>query len=257
MAFPVRRGKPLVALKELDFSLTRGEFCCIVGPTGCGKSTLLRIVAGLLRPTSGQVLIDNALVARPHPNVAMVFQSHNLLPWRTAIENVELGLEARKMPRRDRRARAHQWLGLVGLGDFTEFYPGQMSGGMQQRVGLARALAVEPDVLLMDEPFGSVDAQTRRVMQVELMRLHALDRKTVLFVTHDVEEAIYLADRVVVLGSRPAQVAEVVSVPFDRPRDDTVHGDPRFVALRETLWRRLIGVGVPVAEPAADTSPSA
>jgi NitT/TauT family transport system ATP-binding protein len=128
---------------------------------------------------------------------------------------------------------------------------------MQQRVGLARALAVEPDVLLMDEPFGSVDAQTRRVMQVELMRLHALDRKTVLFVTHDVEEAIYLADRVVVLGSRPAQVAEVVSVPFDRPRDDTVHGDPRFVALRETLWRRLIGVGVPVAEPAADTSPSA
>ncbi|MGH9154066.1 MAG: ABC transporter ATP-binding protein [Acidimicrobiales bacterium] len=223
-------------LSDVNLSVAGGEFCCIIGPSGCGKSTLLRVIDGLFPPTDGRVVVDGDVLTAPRPNIGMVFQSFNLLPWRTVEANVELGLEQRGVPRRARRVRSRSWLQRVGLEGFETFYPAQLSGGMQQRVGLARALAVEPDILLMDEPFGSLDAQTRVLMQGELMDLWSADRKTVVFVTHDVEEALFLADRVVVLSARPGHILDVVDVPFPRPRS---RADPEFARLRETLWEGL------------------
>jgi NitT/TauT family transport system ATP-binding protein len=211
----------------------------VIGPSGCGKSTLLRILGGLIRPSGGRVVIGGSVCTSPRPDVGVVFQSFNLFPWRTVAQNVELGLEERGLGRAERRERAGRWLERVGLNGFEHFYPSQLSGGMQQRVGLARALAIEPDILLMDEPFGSLDAQTRLLLQAELMRLWALDRKTVVFVTHDVEEALFLADRVVILSPRPGVVVGDVPVPFDRPRGDPLRADPAFASLREELWESL------------------
>lgn len=242
-SYKVKRNREehsLEVFANIDLAIERSEFYCIIGPTGCGKSTLLRIVAGLIAPSGGRVMIEDREVTGPRPEVALVFQNYNLLPWRTALQNVELGMESRKISTKERRSRAEHWLNVVGLEKFSSFYPGQMSGGMQQRVGLARALAVEPDILLMDEPFGSVDAQTRRLLQAELMRLHEVDQKTVLFVTHDVEEAVFLGDRVAVLAKGVRGIVETVDVPFGRPRDDRIHADSRFVRLREQLWDLLI-----------------
>ena len=232
---PVER---MSVLDDVNLQVAQGEFCCLIGPSGCGKSTLLRIIAGLVHPDSGTVAVGGVRTVAPRLDVGVVFQSFNLFPWRSVVDNVALGLENR-YPRDERKRRAREWLGVVGLDGFENFYPSQLSGGMQQRVGIARALAIEPSILLMDEPFGSVDAQTRLLMQGELMRLWAADRKTVIFVTHDVEEALFLGDRVVVFSGRPGRIIENIEVPFDRPREDHLRGDPAFARLKESLWERL------------------
>jgi NitT/TauT family transport system ATP-binding protein len=242
MHFDIVRGgtaNRIQALDDINLEIDRGEFVCFIGPSGCGKSTLLRIVDGLIRPTRGQVEVGGKICTSPRPDLGVVFQSFNLFPWRTVAANVALGLENQKMSKRERRATAGRWLELVGLAGFEDFYPGQLSGGMQQRVGLARALAIEPEILLMDEPFGSVDAQTRLIMQNELLRIWAGNRKTVIFVTHDVEEALFLGDRVVTFSQRPGHVLDVIDVPFPRPRLDTLRGDPDFALLKEQLWEKL------------------
>jgi len=215
------------------------EFVAIVGPSGCGKSTFLRIVDGLIPPDTGTIRLNGALVNGPGHRRGMVFQSFDLFPWRTAISNVEFGLEMQNLPRTERRRRAHHWIELVGLQGFENSYPHQLSGGMQQRVGIARALAIEPEVLLMDEPFGALDVQTRDLLQDELLAIWQRERKTVLFVTHSIEEAIYLADRVLVFTPRPARIERVIDIPFGRPRREDMKSDPAFVELRRDIWQSL------------------
>lgn len=231
--------KQVLALSSVSFDVTEGSFVAIVGPSGCGKSTLLRVCDGLIPPTQGEVLLYGEPVRGPGRERAMVFQQHNLFPWRTALGNVEFGLEMLGVPKQERRARAKHYLALVGLEAFADYYPHQLSGGMQQRVGLARALAVEPQVLLMDEPFGALDAQTRSLLQEELARIWSQNRKTVLFVTHDIEEALFLSDRVIVMSSRPGRVVRDITVPFGRPRSEEVRVQPDFAALKEDIWLTL------------------
>jgi NitT/TauT family transport system ATP-binding protein len=227
-----KRTNSLAVLRDLTFSMQIGEFCCMVGPSGCGKSTLLRIVAGLLSPDSGDVLLDGKRIDGPGFDRGMVFQNFNLLPWRTAQANVEFGLEVRGIPRAERREIARQHLAQVGLQGFEHYYPTQLSGGMQQRVGLARALAIEPTLLLMDEPFGSLDAQTREAMQVELARLWALHKRTTLLVTHDIEEALFLADTILVMTARPGRIHEAIPVSFPHPREESLRNSPEFAEAR-------------------------
>jgi len=226
-------------LDDLSLAVADLEFVAIVGPSGCGKSTLLRIVDGLIPPDSGTIRLNGALVNGPGHGRGMVFQSFDLFPWRTAIGNVEFGLEMKNLPRAERRARARRWIELVGLQGFENSYPHQLSGGMQQRVGIARALAIEPEVLLMDEPFGALDVQTRDLLQDELLAICQRERKTVLFVTHSIEEAIYLADRVLIFTPRPARIERVLDIPFDRPRREDMKSDPAFVELRREIWQSL------------------
>ena len=213
------------ALADVNFAVEQGEFVCIVGPSGCGKTTLFRIIAGLERPTEGTIRLDGEPVSGPGMDRGMVFQEYGLFPWRTVRGNVEFGLEQQDRARSERSRRAQEMIDLVGLDGFEDAYPNELSGGMKQRVGIARALAVDPEILLMDEPFGSVDAQTRNMLHDELLRIWAETKKTILFVTHDVEEAVKLADRVVVLTGSPGRVREVVDVDMDRPRART---DDRF-----------------------------
>ncbi|MFB6295733.1 MAG: ABC transporter ATP-binding protein [Halobacteriales archaeon] len=209
------------ALRDVSFGVAEGEFVCIVGPSGCGKTTLFRIIAGLEDSSGGTIWLDGEPVEGPGMDRGMVFQEYGLFPWRTVLENVAFGLEQRDMPRPERRERATEMIELVGLEGFADAYPNELSGGMKQRVGIARALAVDPEILLMDEPFGSVDAQTRDMLHDELLRIWAETGKTVLFVTHDVDEAVTLADRVVVLTGSPGRVHEIVDVDLDRPRSRT------------------------------------
>jgi NitT/TauT family transport system ATP-binding protein len=216
-----------------------GEFCCIVGPSGCGKSTLLRLIQALLAPAGGRVLLDGKPVVEPSPEIGFVFQQFNLLPWRTVLGNVEFGLENRKVPKRERRSRAQDFIRRVDLVGFEDHYPAQLSGGMQQRVGLARALAIGPRLLLMDEPFGSVDSQTKMLLQAELVQLWEADAKTVVFITHDIEEALFLGDVVYVLGPRPSTIESRIEVPFARPRTDALRANPEFARLREEIWESL------------------
>lgn len=240
-AYPTPRGEVL-ALDAVSLTVADGEFVSIVGPSGCGKTTLLRILAGLLDPTAGTISIDGTPVDGPGRDRALVFQSANLLPWLTVTENVAFGLEAARVPRAEREAVAATLVELVGLAGFEDAYPGELSGGMAQRVGLARALAVDPAVLLMDEPFGELDAQTRERMRAELLDIWARERKTCVFVTHDIEEALFLSDRVVVFGDRPATVRAVVTVPFDRPRSlRGLRADPRFADLADTIGSLIAG----------------
>jgi NitT/TauT family transport system ATP-binding protein len=233
------RGEVIPVLDDVSFAVADLEFVAIVGPSGCGKSTFLRIVNGLIPPDSGTIVIDGREVAGPGHGVGMVFQSFDLFPWRTAIGNVEFGMEMMDVPRRECRERAQSWMERVGLTGFEQAYPHELSGGMQQRVGIARALAIEPEVLLMDEPFGALDVQTRDLLQDELLAIWQRERKTVLFVTHSIEEAIYLADRIVLLTPRPARVERVLDVPFGRPRTEDVKSDPTFVELRREIWQSL------------------
>jgi NitT/TauT family transport system ATP-binding protein len=233
------RGELMPVLEDVSFAVADLEFVAIVGPSGCGKSTFLRIVNGLIPPDSGTILIDGRAVTGPGHGVGMVFQSFDLFPWRTAIGNVEFGMEMMNVPQRECRERARRWIELVGLTGFEHSYPHELSGGMQQRVGIARALAIEPQVLLMDEPFGALDVQTRDLLQDELLAIWQRERKTVLFVTHSIEEAIYLADRIVLLTPRPARVERVLDVPFGRPRTEDVKSDPTFVELRREIWQSL------------------
>jgi len=228
------------ALSHVDLAVRENEFVSIIGPSGCGKTTLLKIIDGLIPFDSGAILIDGKPIRGPGPDRAVVFQTFALLPWRTVLGNVEFSLEFRKIPPKERREIARDFLDRVGLGDFENHYPHELSGGMQQRAGLARALAVSPQILLMDEPFGAVDAQTRQLLQEDLLELWQRERKTVIFITHSMDEAVYLSDRVVVMTPRPGKVAELLDVPLPRPRSgDEVRRDPKFVDLTNYIWASL------------------
>jgi NitT/TauT family transport system ATP-binding protein len=231
------RGQTVLALDRVSLDVRAGEFLCIVGPSGSGKSTLLRVLAGLLKQSAGEVRI-----AADHlgaPLTAMVFQEHALLPWRSVIGNVVFGLENRGVPRPEREARAREMLAMVGLTRFAKHYPYQLSGGMKQRVGIARALANDPEVLLMDEPLAALDAQTRAIMQEELLRIWATLGKTVIYVTHSLEEALLLGDRVVLLTSRPGRVSQIFPVDLGRPRGLEVRSSPAYGALLDKIWSQL------------------
>jgi len=229
-------GGAVEAIRLVDFEVRRGEFVSLVGPSGCGKTTLLDIIGGLEPPTSGEVVVEGARVDRPHPKVAMVFQAVSVFPWRTALSNVEFGLELRGVEKGARRAKARAVLELVGLAGFDAKYPAQLSGGMNQRLAIARALALDPDILLMDEPFGSLDEQTRFLMGLELLRIWEATGKTILFITHSIAEAVQLADRVLVLSMRPSVVREEIPVPLPRPRTlDTLTADAGK-AIERRIW---------------------
>ena len=240
VTFPQPNGEEFRAVDGFDLSVGKGEFVTIVGPSGCGKSTLLSVVDGLIRPYAGQVLINGILVTGPSTDRALVFQEFALLPWRTVVDNVKLGLELqRKSSKSQMKETVHHYIHMVGLQGFENHYPHQLSGGMRQRVGLARALAVNPDILLMDEPFAALDAQTREIMSLELLRIWEQEKKTVLFVTHGIDEAVYLADRVVVMSGRPGRVKEMIPVNLVRPRSLAIKDDPEFVRLRRHIWDLL------------------
>ena len=230
-----RRTEPTTALDGIDLHVESGELVCIVGASGCGKSTLLNIIGGLDAPTSGEVRVDGDLVVGPGPDRGMVFQAYSLYPWQTVAQNISFGLECAKVPKALRGPRVSELLGIMGLTEFADHRPGQLSGGMRQRVAIARALAPEPDVLLLDEPFGALDAQTKRAMQDFLVQVRARTGATILMITHDVSEAVYLADRVYVLSSRPGRVAEEISVPFGRHRGPVLLRDRRFLDLRDEI----------------------
>lgn len=231
----------LVALWQVSLSVEHGEFVVVVGPSGCGKTTLINAVAGLIKPTSGEILVHDVPVTGPGPDRAMVFQEYALLPWRTVLGNVRFGVEMQ----RDRKsgdgdADVHAAIDMVGLKGFERSYPHQLSGGMRQRVGLARALVAGPMVLLMDEPFAALDAMTREVMQGELEQIIAESKQTVIFITHSIDEAIALADRVVVASARPGRIREIVPIDLPRPRREyDVKSHPGFADLRERLWNLL------------------
>jgi NitT/TauT family transport system ATP-binding protein len=236
------RKPGLVALYDICLSVRKKEFVCLLGPSGCGKTTLIRIIAGLLPADRGEVLVNGNAVTAPGRDRCMVFQQFGLLPWRTVLGNVEFGLEIEGVPREERRDISRKYLELVGLKGFEDYYPHQISGGMQQRVGIARALSKKPDILLMDEPFGAVDAQTREQLQEELLKIWAKTDTTVLFVTHSIDESIYLSDRVVVMHSRPGRIKEEVVVDLPRPRwEGDVKADPRFARLRTDVRESLRG----------------
>ncbi len=232
------------ALDRVSFSVDEGEIVALTGVSGCGKTTLLRLVMGLDRPSSGSIAVDGRVVNGPGYDRGMVFQHAELLPWRTALANVEFGLEVKGVPAGERRQIALQYLELVGLTRAIHLRPHQLSGGMQQRVGIARALAIDPEVLLMDEPFGELDAQTRETLQGELLRIHERTRKTMLFVTHDLDEAVLLADRVIVLSPHPGRVQEEVEINLPRPRTDPerLRGSEEFMRKRHYIWTRLRSV---------------
>ncbi|MDY7103054.1 MAG: ABC transporter ATP-binding protein [Actinomycetota bacterium] len=239
--FPGRRGRDdVVAIDGIDLHVDDGELVCIVGASGCGKSTLLNIVGGLEDKTSGDVEVDGEPVIGPGPDRGMVFQGYSLFPWRTVTDNVAFGLECAGTPKADRRERVDELLGIMGLREFADRHPNELSGGMRQRVAIARALAPEPDVLLLDEPFGALDAQTKKAMQDFLLTVWRRTTTTILMVTHDVEESIYLSQRIYVLESRPGRVDTVVDVPFGNNRGPTVKRDARFLDLRDEIEDLLV-----------------
>ena len=239
--FPVRGGRRdevFTAVDGVTLDVPAGEFLSLVGPSGCGKSTLLDLLGGLTLPSSGEVLVDGRPVTGPGLDRGVVFQQYALLPWRTARANVEFGLEASGIPRRERHERAREYLALVGLQGFEDRYPHELSGGMKQRVALARSLAYDPDVLLMDEPFAALDAQTRDLLQAELLRIHARTGKTVVFITHGIEEAVFLGHRVAVMTSRPGRIKHVVPVALPE-RSEDVRTSTEFVRIRHEVHTLL------------------
>ena len=235
-----RDGRQVLALSDVSLSVAEGEFMAIVGPSGCGKTTLLNIVAGLLRYDLGTVAIDGRTIDGAGVDRAVVFQQPSLLPWRTVAGNVRYGMEMqRRFDQPTMLKRTEHFTSLVGLSGFERHYPSELSGGMQQRVNLARALAADPVVLLMDEPFAALDAQTREYMQAELLKVWSEARKTVLFITHQINEAVYLADRVAVMSARPGRVKGVIDIPFDRPRPLRLKREARFLELEEAIWEMV------------------
>lgn len=233
----------LPVLRHISFDVREGEIVSLIGESGCGKTTLLRIVQGLIKLDAGAIRVDGAQVTATGRDRGFVFQQASLLPWRSARQNVEFGLELQGLPRAERADRARRLLRLVGLEAAGEQFPHQLSGGMQQRIGLARALAIDPAILLMDEPFSALDAQTREVLQHELLRIQRETGKTILFVTHDLDEAIYLSNRVIVLAAKPGRIKKVIDIPFDHPRPELqeLRGDPRFQAIRADMWDLIRG----------------
>lgn len=230
---------PVVALDGVSLRIRRGEFISLLGPSGCGKSTLLNIVAGFQSATSGQILQNGRKITKPDPSRTVVFQDYALFGWMTVQQNVEFGLKAKGMPKAQRAEIARALIATVQLSGFEDKLPHQMSGGMKQRAAIARALAPDPDILLMDEPFGALDAQTRVLLQEEIARISSETRKTVIFVTHGIDEAVFLADRVVVMSPRPGRVRNEVLVPLPRPRTAEMRSDPWFVSTVKDLWETL------------------
>lgn len=230
---------PVTALDGVSLRIRRGEFISLLGPSGCGKSTLLNIVAGFQSATSGQILQNGRKITKPDPSRTVVFQDYALFGWMTVQQNVEFGLKAKGMPKAQRAEIARALITTVQLSGFEDKFPHQMSGGMKQRAAIARALAPDPDILLMDEPFGALDAQTRVLLQEEIARISSETKKTVIFVTHGIDEAVFLADRVVVMSPRPGRVRNEVLVPLPRPRTAEMRSDPWFVSTVKDLWETL------------------
>jgi len=239
LSFKPKSREPVTALNNFTIEVTKGEFVSIVGPSGCGKSTFLNVVLGLIKPDTGEIRLNGTPIKGPGQERAMVFQEFGLLPWRTVAANVELGLELKGVPAAERVNRATALIRLVGLAGFERHYPHELSGGMKQRVGLARALATEPEVLLMDEPFAALDAQTRDLMQAELLQIWERTQKTVLFVTHSIEEAAYLSDRVIVMTARPGRTKSILKVNLPRPRDYEMRLCAQFNDIKADIWNTL------------------
>ena len=255
-SFPVRLRFEDVAVDGIDLEIRQGEFVSIIGPSGCGKTTLLNLVGGFLRPSRGRVLLDDEPVQGPGPDRGVIFQEYGVFPWLTVRGNIEFGLRlaAARVTGPQRTEIVDRYMALMGLADFADHYPKHLSGGMRQRLALARAYAVRPEFLLMDEPFGALDAQTRTAMQDLLLQVLATEGKTVILITHSVDEAIYLSSRIVVVTARPARVRTVIDVPFGYPRDEAVHEDPRFALLRahiRTLVMKEYEAQARQAKPAA------
>lgn len=232
--FSTKSGN-VVALDQTSFTVQEGEFVTILGPSGCGKSTILRVVAGLEEPTSGHVYLDGKEIKGPGPDRGMVFQSYTLYPWLTVKDNITFGLDLKGVPKKEQDEIAHHYLDLIGLRGFDKHYPIQLSGGMKQRVAIARALANDPEILLMDEPFGALDAQTRSIMQEILLKVWEESKKTILFITHDVEESIFLGDSIYVMTARPGRLKKNIKVPLPRPRDYHNKNSEEFLALKLEL----------------------
>jgi NitT/TauT family transport system ATP-binding protein len=232
-----QRGR-VNALKSVNFDVKDQEFLCIVGPSGCGKTTLLKLIAGLIKPTSGRIQFSSE-PSNGQPRTAMVFQDQALFPWMTVLDNVAFGLEMQGVDRKERRAQAYDLLMKVGLDGFYYSYPHELSGGMRQRVAILRAFLANPLILLMDEPFGALDSQTRLVMQEELLRIWKDHRKTIIYVTHDIEEAILLGDRILVMSGRPTSIRQEIIVPLERPRQLTVRDHPEVIEIRWHIWKML------------------
>lgn len=241
--YPVARSKrSFVALRDVNLDVYRGEILTVLGPSGCGKTTMLNVIAGLVGATSGEVLVNGKPVTGPGPDRAVVFQDYALLPWRTVYDNVRFGIEMQPKAKQVSREQILETITLVGLAGFEQAYPRELSGGMQQRVGIARALVAEPEILLMDEPLGAVDALTRDVMRAEIARIIGVSRKTVVFVTHSIDEAILLGDRIVVFQSNPGRITEILPCDIPRPRtEETARVDSEYLRLRDHLWRLLQG----------------
>jgi NitT/TauT family transport system ATP-binding protein len=261
-SFPLRKGKGFTTLKvieDLTLSVEENEFLVIIGPSGSGKTTILKLIDGLIPYDSGEILIDGTNHPKPGPKLGFVFQSFRLMPWRTVMGNVLFPLQINHLDKQLAHERATKYITEVGLSGFENSYPSELSGGMQQRVGLARALALEPEILLMDEPFGSLDAQTSELLQVELLKLWQFKKNTVIFVTHNLDEALLLADRIVLVGARPSKVEEEIKVPFRRPRwTYDVRSEPEYPILRRHLWTRLRDmVSKSGTFPAANIGPAA
>ena len=234
-----RRGKAVHALHHVDFEAAFGEFVCVLGVSGCGKSTLLQLIAGLEPPSAGEIRLDGARLDGPHIDTSIVFQEHGLFPWMTVQANIEFNLLARRVAKAERRRIAGELIRLVGLDGFQEKYPHELSGGMRQRVGIARALSTNPRLMLMDEPFAALDAQTRSIMQDELLRVWQAERRTVIFITHNVDEAIYLADRVLVFSFRPGRLTADIRIPFARPRELALKRSPEFLRYVDEVWKLI------------------
>ena len=239
LTFRPKNREPVTALSDLSLEVGKGEFVSIVGPSGCGKSTFLNILLGLIRPDTGLMQLNGTRITGPGQDRAMVFQEFGLLPWRTVVANVELGLELKGIEVSVRRKRAMELINMAGLVGFENHYPHELSGGMKQRVGLARALATNPEVLLMDEPFAALDAQTRDLMQAELLQVWDRTKKTVIFVTHSIEEAAYLADRVVVMTARPGRTKNIIRINLPRPRDYEMRLSAKFNEVKAEIWSAL------------------
>jgi ABC-type nitrate/sulfonate/bicarbonate transport system ATPase subunit len=245
---PVRGGAPTRALEPTNITVGHNDFLTILGPSGCGKSTLLRLVAGLDKPTTGEIVLNDKSVTRPGPDRGMVFQSYTLFPWLTVAENVAFGLREKSVPAKERLEISREWLNRVGLTNFANHFPNQLSGGMQQRTAIARALANGPEILLLDEPFGALDNQTRALMQELLLGIWERERKTVLFVTHDIEEAIFLASRVLVMTARPGRIKAEFDVDLPHPRHYTIKTTPHFSSLKARLTEEIRAEAVLAAE---------
>ena len=239
LTFKPKNRDSVTALKELTLDVAKGEFVSLVGPSGCGKSTFLNVLLGLLKPDGGEIRLNGKQITGPGQERAMVFQEFGLLPWRTVLANVELGLELKGVQASVRRKRATELIKMAGLAGFASHYPHELSGGMKQRVGLARALVTDPEVLLMDEPFAALDAQTRDLMQMELLQIWDRTKKTVVFVTHSIEEAAYLSDRVIVISARPGRTKDVMKIALPRPRDYEMRLSAEFNDIKARIWASL------------------